>query len=85
MTQDKLDTFTASVNLEITYHNQPFVQAKSELIETRLKEIADGLMKLTTFYTSFIEEELISTEKLEKSIAISTPEKFFQDRLFVEI
>ncbi len=42
-------------------------------------------MKLSTFYTSFIEEEFISTEKPEKSIAISTPEKFCQDRLFVEI
>ena len=85
MAQDKLEPFTANTTTAKTHHDNLFVQTESELIEAQLEAIADGLMKLTTFYTSFIEEEFISTEKLEKSIAISTPKKFYQDELFVEI
>ena len=79
MAQDKLKLFTTNPTTAKTRDDNPFVHTESELIEAQLEAIADGLMKLTTFYTSFIEEELISTEKLEKSIAISTPEKFYQD------
>lgn len=85
MAQDKREPFTANTTTAKTRHDNPFVQTESELIEAQLEAIADGLMKLTTFYTSFIEEEFLSTEKLEKSIAVSTPEKFYQDELFVEI
>ena len=85
MAKDKVEPFTANTTKEKTRHDSPFVQTESELIEAQLEAIAEGLMKLTTFYSSFLEEELMSTEKLAKSIAISTPEKFCQDWLFVQI
>jgi predicted nucleotide-binding protein (sugar kinase/HSP70/actin superfamily) len=84
MAKPKRKQLTAGATKEKTRHNNPFVQAEAELIEAQLTAIADGLMKLTTFYTSF-KEELISQEKREKSAAISTPEKPRRDRLFVQV
>ena len=61
MAQDKLEPFTAKITIAPTRQDNLFVQTESELIEAKLEEIADGLMKLTTFYTRFIEEEPLWT------------------------
>ena len=70
MAKEKLEKFTANAAIEKTSHNHPFVQTESDLIEAQLEVLADELLKLTTFYTNFIEEEFISKEKLQKSAAI---------------
>ena len=54
MSKAKRAKFTVTVTPERSHHNQPFVQTESELIEARLEALADGLMKLTTFYTRVI-------------------------------
>ena len=59
MAKPKRKQLTAGATKEKNCHNYPFVQTEGELIEAQLEAIADGLMKLTIFYTSF-KEELIS-------------------------
>ena len=73
MAKNKLDKCSASLTPK-QCHDKPFIQAESELIEARLEAIADGLMKLTTLYTSF-KEELMSKQQREKFTATGTSEK----------
>ncbi len=56
MAQDKLELFTANPTTAKTHHDNSFVQTESDLIEAQLKAIVNELIKLTTFYPSFIEE-----------------------------
>ena len=71
MAKDKLEKCTANATKEKIRHDNPFVQAEGELMEAQLEALADGLMQLTTFYTSLIKEELMSKEKRsEKSLLL---------------
>ena len=65
MAKPKQEQLTAGTTNEKNCHNHPFVQAEDELIEAQLETIADGLRKLTIFYTNF-QKELISQENSPK-------------------
>ena len=57
--------------------------SKEKLTEEQLEAIADGLMKLTTLYTSF-KEELMFKQKL-KLLATTTPKKTGRQKPFVQV
>ncbi len=57
--------------------------SKEKLTEEQLEALADGLMKLTTLYTSF-KEELMFKQKL-KLLATTTPKKPGQQKPFVQV
>ena len=60
---------------------KPFVQIEGEFTEAQLEAVADGLMKLTTFYTSF-KEGLMSQQKLK---LLATPDKTPPEKPLVEL
>ena len=62
MSKQRREKCTASVTPKNPRQEKPFVQAQRELTQAQLEAIADGLMKLTTLYTSF-KEELMSHTK----------------------
>ncbi len=84
MSRQKQEKLTVTTTLEKPRQHQPFVQVEGELTEAQLEAIADGLMKLTTLYTSF-KEELMSKQQREKFTATGTPEKSRQHQPFIQV
>ena len=84
MSKQKREKLTVSVTPEKPRQDQLFFQVEGKLTEEQLEAIADGLIKLTTLYTSF-KEELMFKQQRDKCTADATPEKLRQEKPFVQV